>query len=491
MKRLPFVFTFLFCFCFQFVMHAQSPIKFRKVIGNNGYDYGYSCKQTFDKGYVIGGSSSSFGSGNTDMYVVKTDSMGVPWGDKTIGGINIDQGMCIRQTSDSGYVLLGYTNSYGAGGYDMYLVKMDSSFNTQWTKTYGGTDWDFGNCVEQTSDGGYILCGSTYSYGKGDQDYYLIRTNSTGDTLWTKTYGGTKEDIAKSVIQTSDGGFILTGVTKSMGDTLGDFYTIKTFANGDTTWTYKLGGLQADVGNDILESNTGEFIAGGETYSFGAGNADAVLIKLSATGIFQNIFTIGNTGFDNATSITEGADGKIAMVGLTKNWGTVNGDMYFTIIKNDWTFFNSTTFGTITKDQGFSVEATADKCFILCGTTKGFNNGLEDIYLIKTDSMGLSGFTGSESIFITSVQDQNSFLNNSFVLFPNPANNSIHININTSWWQDQAEIIIVDVLGKEVEHFQTALNNFSINTKDLTNGLYYLTLKTKNSISTQKLVIQH
>jgi len=105
--------------------------------------------------------------------------------------------------------------------------------------------------------------------------------------------------------------------------------------------------------------------------------------------------------------------------------------------------------------------------------------------------MGLSGFTGSESIFITSVQDQNSFLNNSFVLFPNPANNSIHININTSWWQDQAEIIIVDVLGKEVEHFQTALNNFSINSKDLANGLYYLTLKTKNSISSQKLVIQH
>ena len=466
-------------------------VKFRKVIGNSGYDYGYSCKQTFDKGYVIGGTTSTFGSGNTDMYIVKTDSMGVPYGQKTIGGINIDQGTCIRQTSDSGYVFLGYTNSYGAGGYDFYLVKMDSSFNIQWTKTYGGTDWDFGNCVAQTTDGGYILCGSTYSYGNGNLDYYLIKTNSLGDTLWTKTYGGSNEDEAKSVVQTSDGGYILTGTTKSLGDTLGDVYTIKTFSNGDTTWTKKFGGLQADKGNDVLESISGGYLVGGETASIGAGSSDALVIRLSLTGSLMNTFTIGNVNADNAASIAELPNGRIGIIGQTKNWGTVNGDMYFTIIRSDFSFFNSTTYGTLKVDNGFSVEGTADFCFILCGTTTGFNNFLEDVYLIKTDTMGLSGFTGSETTFLTSVQDQASFENNKFILFPNPANGNITLNLNSTLTKEQYEIIIIDVIGKEIAHVNSDSNNVSINTTDFPNGVYFLTLKNKDFISTQKLVIKH
>ncbi len=169
--------------CLPFAAQAQTPVKFRKVIGNTGYDDGYSVQQTHDKGYIIGGATSSFGSGSTDMYAVKTDSMGIPRMHQPLGGINIERGYSIKETTDHGYIFLGYTNSYGAGGYDFYLVKMDSALIPQWTKTYGGTDWDFGYSVKQTADGGYILCGSTFSYGKGDQDYYLVRTDAGGDTL--------------------------------------------------------------------------------------------------------------------------------------------------------------------------------------------------------------------------------------------------------------------------------------------------------------------
>ena len=464
-------------------------VKFRKVIGTDGYDYGMSAKQTTDKGYIIGGSTSGAGNGSTDVYAVKTDSLGQTKIRKTFGGINIDKGFCIRQTKDSGYVLVGYTNSFGAGGYDVYLIKTDSLLNELWTKTYGGTDWDFGNCIEQTTDGGFIICGSTYSYGKGNEDYYLIKTNATGDTLWTKTYGGTKEDVANSVIQTSDGGYILTGTTKSMGDTLGDFYTIKTNSLGDTIWTNKFGGSHLDYGNDILESRYGGYIIGGETQSFGAGNSDGIIIKISTSGVAGSTLTIGNTNFDNIESITEATDGKIAMTGITLSYGAGNGDVYFFIIDNNWNFYNSTTFGGSQYDIGCSVEVTNDKAFIICGYTESFNNGLDDIYLIKTDNSGLASV--SEGIFITTeiTEIANSNITS---IYPNPATNFVSINLEN--YKNKTTIEIFDMQGKKM-FIQTIDANtntvLSINTSNLLNGIYIIRIINEAYTTSQKLVIQH
>ena len=477
----------------QSITNAQTHITFRKVLGNNGYDDGYSAKQTKDKGYIVGGSTSSFGNGNNDMFLIKTDSMGIPRNESTYGGINVDIGKCVRQTADNGYIFVGYTNSFGAGGYDVYLVKTDSSLQTQWTKTYGGTNWDFGNCVEQTSDGGYIICGSTYSYGNGDADYYLIKTNSMGDTMWTKTFGDTLEDVANSVIQTTDGGYILTGTTKSMGDTLGDIYTIKTDSFGDTLWTKKFGGPLLDYGNDILQTHTGDYIVGGETQNYGLGNSDGIIVKYSSSGIFMNMYTIGLAAYDNINSIAEDAEGKIAMTGATESYGFGGGkpDMYFFIVHSDFTYFNSTTYGTTSSDNGFSVETTADSSFIICGITNGFTNGLDHIYLIKTDTMGFSGSTGSESVFTTNIQDYAS-IQKDFTMFPNPANNSVYINFKNNMANSVYNISITDVIGKEIKHFaEEAKTLLTINTNDLKDGIYLITLRNKDFSTTEKLIVHH
>lgn len=478
----------------QFTVIAQQ-VKFRKVIGNSGYDEGYSAKQTSDKGYIVAGSTSSFGSGNTDIYIFKTDSLGIPYIHKAIGGINIEKAKCIRQTSDKGYIVLGYTNSYGAGGYDFYMIKVDSALNTQWEKTYGGTDWDFGNCVEQTNDGGYILCGSTYSFGKGNTDYYLIRTNSTGDTLWTKTFGGANEDVANSVIQTSDGGYILTGTTKSMGDTLGDFYTIKTDTLGDTTWTNKFGGPKADYGNDILESIMGGYIVGGETQSFSyvVGVSDGMIVRISPTGVTGPSSSTGYSSpqYDNIESITEDQFGRIAMVGRDVSLGDPggNGDVHLFIEYDNLSFFNATTFGYFGYDNGYSIEATSDHGFIICGKTTSFNNMLDDIYLIKTDSMGLAGFTGSEDNLLIGVTEQHQAGKPFFSLYPNPANNIVNISIPRN--DIHSEVIITDMLGNEVKHFLAESDSFNFSSVDLSEGMYYITVKGKNNNSTQKLIITH
>ena len=243
--------------------YAQPPKKFYCRYGGNGYDEGNDVKQTLDGGYIITGSTSSIGQGNTDMYLLKLDSMGQVTFQKTFGGVSNEIGKSIVQLADSSYVMAGYTSSSGVGGYDVFLVKADKTGNLIWQKTYGGSDWDFANSMDATADGGFIIAGTTYSYGKGNADGFVIKTDANGDTTWTKTFGGLKDDEFKSVIQTSDGKYALTGYTKSFNDSLGDGWIIRIDQTGNSTYTTSVGGLYSDVLNDVVElTNTNLYFVG-------------------------------------------------------------------------------------------------------------------------------------------------------------------------------------------------------------------------------------
>jgi len=137
---------------------------------------------------------------------------------KTYGGGGGDEANSVQQTSDGGYIIVGNTYSYGEGLENIYLIKTNSLGDTVWTRTYGGTDYNYGNSVQQTSDGGYIVAGNTDSYGAGGFDVYLIKTDASGNTTWTKTYGGSSTEWGNSVQQTTDGGYIVTGKTNSYGE---------------------------------------------------------------------------------------------------------------------------------------------------------------------------------------------------------------------------------------------------------------------------------
>ncbi|MGZ4060776.1 MAG: T9SS type A sorting domain-containing protein, partial [Bacteroidia bacterium] len=413
---------------------------------------------------------------------------------QTFGGINIDIGKCIRQTADKGYIITGYTNSFGAGGYDVYLIKLDSFYHTAWTKTYGGTDWDFGNCVEQTSDGDYIVCGETYSFGNGDEDYYIIKTDINGDTLWTKTYGGTNQDVAKSIIQTSDGGYIVTGTSKSLGEPNGDMFTIKMDSMGDSLWSNKYGTPLADYSNDILESMYGGYIIAGEVHS-GAGNSDAAIIKISPAGVFDSILTLPGAQNDNFQSIAESAEGKISMVGKTTTYGDPggNGDIVFYILKSDWTYYGLTTFGGLNMDIGYSVEPTIDNAFIICGTTDSFNNKLDDIYLIKTDSIYDDPTWTSihDSIFLTSVENQSSAELIKFNIYPNPATD--HLTIDLSSFNKETTIEFFDLLGKKClsETIDANTNSsVTLSLTDLDAGIYFIKIADNKTSGTKKIIIE-
>ena len=283
--------VFISVFILGFVASAQPPKKFYCTYGGNGYDVGYDVKQTLDGGYAIVGSTSSFGQGNTDMYLLKLDSMGQKVFQTSFGGVSNEIGKSIVQLADSSYVMAGYTSSSGVGGYDVFLVKADKVGNLLWQKTIGGSDWDFANSLQATLDGGFIIAGTTYSYGKGNADGYIIKTDAMGDTTWTKTYGGLKDDEFKSVVELSDGNFAITGYTKSFNDSLGDVWAIKLNTSGDTLWRKFYGGVKEDFGNQIIEHPSGDFFIAGGTESFGVNKMNGYVLHLDNNGnyIFQRL----------------------------------------------------------------------------------------------------------------------------------------------------------------------------------------------------------
>jgi hypothetical protein len=481
---------FLICL-FSAQCAISQSVKFEKVYGGNGYDYGYSVTQAYDKGYVIAGATTSFGNGTTDAYMLKVDSLGAIKWQRTFGGINLEQAYSIKETADTNYIIAGFTNSFGFGGYDMYLIKTNRGGDTLWTKTYGGTNWDFAYCAEPTSDGGYIMAGGTYSFGKGDEDMYVVKLNANGDTLWTKTYGGTEQDEAKSIIQTSDGGYLLTGFSKSLGETNGDIYTIKTNSMGDTIWTKKFGGVEVDEAYDVLENTVaGEYLVAGRSKSVGAGNFDGVIIRYSTTGTEIYVPTYGGTDDDGIQSIDLSANSRLASAGYTYTYGFGLGTSEFLLyVENPFNGFHSGTFGGNKMEKAYCVSSTKDNGYIMVGNSTSYSN-LEHIYLVKLDSNGVSSANVDNLVTnINSFEDANT----SIYLYPNPASNELNISIEAFPKNKKYTLTINDVLGRE--HISTFIETSSstdhaINTSQLPSGVYLVKIQGDAINTCQRVVIQ-
>jgi hypothetical protein len=363
--------------------HAPD-ILWTKTYGGDSYETGYSVQQTSDGGYIIVGSTWSFDAGFADVYLIKTDANGDTVWTKVYGGTNDDVGRSVQQTSDEGFIIVGGTRSFGAGYSDIYLIRTDTNGDAIWTKTFGGTDWDYGRSVQQTSDGGFIVVGETGSFGEGGSDVYLIRTDTNGDAVWTKTYGGTADDYGYSVQQISDGGFIVAGELGSFGEGGTDVYLVKTDANGDTVWTKTYGGTTSDYGYSVQQTSDKGYIIAGETWSFGQGGADIYLIKTDANGDTIWTKTYGGANNDYGYSVQQTSGGGYIIAGETWSFGEGGADVYLIKANKNGNTIWTKTYGGTASDLGYSVKQTFNGGYIIAGKTSSFGAGLTDVYLIKT-----------------------------------------------------------------------------------------------------------
>ncbi len=427
---------------------AQGPDTiWTKTYGGAVDDYGASVQVTADSGYIIVGNTNSFGAGNVDVYLLKTDTNGDTLWAKTYGRANEDVGNSVLITTDGGYLVAGYTRLIGASRTDVYLIKTDADGDTLWTKTYGGTWSDQGWSVQKTSDGGYIIAGVTEIELMGDA--YLIKTDANGDIMWTMTYGSTLTDWANAVQVTSDSGYILAGFTGYIPNY--DVYLVKTDKLGNLLWSKTYGGPHDDVAWAVQQIDDTGYVVAGWTESFGAGERDVYLLKLNTGGDTIWAKTYGGVHEDAGMSIQKTSDGGYIITGSTNSSGAGEADIYLLKVDAGGNTVWSTTFGGIESERGFSVQEAHDHGYIIAGFTCTFGTGGPDVYLVKTEpDVGILEFQRPESrTRIPSVH-----------VFPNPFRNQTDISHQITDHSDH-KLQIYDITGRLVKDFSRQLSVIS------------------------------
>ena len=344
------------------VAFAQ-PITFQKLIGGPGNEYLKGALQTLDSGYVLAGTTSSFGAGSEDFYLVKLDKEGDLLWAKTYGGSDGDFDPSFTATRDGGYAFFGSTYSFGAG-HQAYLVRLDKDGNVMWSKTFGVPGTSYSGPIEPTNDGGFLV-GTTNSLYSAS----IIRLDSLGNVLWTKT--SSNSQWIKSVKQTKDGGFIAIGESVHGVSPIPDVYVLKFTGSGILSWQKK---IELSLGYAVKETNDGGYVLG----------VNGGLIKLDSLGE-----VLWRKGYHLlAQTVTETNKGGYLVTGETKDFGASDA----IILETDSTgaLIWSKTYGTSGQDQGFVAFQTSDGGYFMAGINYSAF-GPSKLYVVKADSAMQSG----------------------------------------------------------------------------------------------------
>ena len=427
-------------------LNESGALEWKKTFGGDNSDWPYAIRQTVDGGYIIAGETYSNNEdvsgnhGDKDAWIVKLKSDGnIEW-QKTYGGTALEEAVDIQQTIDGGYIFAGIASSSNGdvtgvyGDWDFWVVKLNQSGIIEWQKTFGGTYRDNANAIQQTSDGGYIVAGETLSYdgdvafNNGNVDGWIIKLSSDGAIEWQKSLGGNALDTSTDVHQTSEGGFIVAGLTGSLnsGDVtenhgIFDFWVVKLNNSGQIEWQKALGGSEPDRCRNIVPTNDGMYVAFGQTESTDGdvanndGGADFWIVKLGATGdiIWQK--TLGGTKAESGRSIQQTTDNGYILTGYT--WST-DGD--------------------------------------LTGST---NHGQNDFWVVKL---------APETVGVTETPNP---LVGQLEVFPNPAQQSFTLKTGSD--ASELRVVMTDVLGRRLLE-KNIPNGGSIHMGSLPDGVYWV-----------------
>lgn len=464
------------------VIIAQAPQKFYSRFGGYGHDIGYGIIQTLNGQYAVTGSTSSFGNGNTDVYLALVDSMGWPRWEKSFGGFNNDIGKSIIQLKDSGFVIAGYTNSFGSGGYDMYAIRTDKNGTLIWQKTFGGLDWDFGYCVKEVKNGdSLIFCGSTYSYGYGKSDGFIVKTDINGILQWQKAYGGPEDDEFKSMTLTYNNLYAFAGTNKSLGDIKGDAWIMKTNLSGDSVLSirYDKNSRKQNI-NDIEENpNSHNFFICGGYDQYGKDSTSAAFVILTETGTFvaEDFFSYRKIIDEQYMGLTNKQNGEY--IYIKKNGYHSSGNRKLEPMVSHYTnniYLNTTSYGSTEDDELFDICKTKRKGFCMIGYTKGFNANLTDIFLVVIDSNSIVGSTSAVGI-----NDINQPVITSCKVYPSITHDYVTIE-NTQNPLEKLHVTLYDLTGKIYQSYNF-IGSVQADLSQLSEGTYILHISDNQKLS--------
>lgn len=472
---------------FYSTLYAQPDTLWTKTYGSTGWDYGWCVQQTSDNGYIITGMTDPLIS-DYDIHLIKTDEDGDTLWTRTYDKSTWDEGWVVRQTADNGYAIVGQTGLYGTSSRDLYIIKTDEYGDTLWTRTYGGTGWDEGRAMQQTSDGGYIIAGQSDSYGTGSYDFdvYVIKTDENGDSLWMRIYGLEGWDEGRGVCQTPDGGFVIAGWTMSFGPAA--VWLLKTDANGDTLWTRTYGGEDWSDGRSVQLTTDGGYIIAG-THASSASGADVFLIKTDVNGdtLWTGIY--GGSSDEYGNYVQQTNDGGFIVAGYVLSPGPTGFDFYIVRTDASGNELWSLTYGGQESDFGYWVEQTLDNGYIVVGQTGSFGAGNDDAWLLKIapepgieeteDDVSTAGFALSQN-------------------FPNPFKTETAISYQLS----RPNAVTITIYNVSGQHIKTLVNEHrnagsytvhwdgrSQDNREVSNGVYFCRLKAGEYTSVHKIVL--
>ncbi|MFC2150158.1 T9SS type A sorting domain-containing protein [Calditrichota bacterium] len=469
---------------------SQPEILWHKFYGGNGTDVCYSLIRTLDGGYAMGGSYQSFRTGY-DYLILKTDRDGdLEWSGR-FGSDENKHDICrsVLQDNHGNYLIAGYTSSYGPGTEAVWAIKLDSSGQEIWSEVYGGDGWDVCRSVITVADGGYLLGGYTDSFGAGSTDFYLIRIDSDGEVIWSETFGSRGTEQCRSVIQTDDGGFLAAGITTYLGEGGEEIYAVKIDSAGEVEWSNTYGTEEDNPCYDVVQTSDGGYAFAGGLGTFGfEGTGDFYLVKTDGDGEVLWTETYGGRGEDLCFAIEEVEEGGLVMTGRTNSFDRRTGDDFY-LVRTDaegdvlWETF----YGGSSSDNCYSITVDVSG-YTLSGNTRSFGDDQRrgrNFWLLKT------GLDSANAVWEVDPSLPSSA--DMILAYPNPFNSSTTISYSLPS-PGSVSLTIFDTQGRELQHiaggFKSA-GSYSVvwNAAGLPSGVYYGKLETGEKVQTIPMVL--
>ncbi|MBD3635935.1 MAG: T9SS type A sorting domain-containing protein [Crocinitomicaceae bacterium] len=481
----------LLFFC---IVYGQN-INFLTTYGNSGYDIAKDIKQDLDTGYICTGGSSSFYPDNGEAYLLKVDSLGNFKWSYNYGGSGSEWGESVVVTNDSAYALCGFTNSFGNGGFDFYLIKTLNDGTPEFEKTYGGTDWDKAFDLIQMPDSGYVLVGETYSYGQGNGDIYMIRTDKLGDTLWTRTYGGTENDYAKAVILDGDS-LVVVGGTESFGAGMSDGIILKYHIDGSLGWVQYVGKERNDFFTSIVKNPGNEYFIGGSRHYYYDQTgflADFWIYNITDDGntlLADTSLTGGSHEVEIAHDITVDMVDNIFYGGETKSFGYSLNDnkpdaFLGKLLNNYYQSAYVNNFGHAGEDVLYAIDFCYDLGIVGCGKLKYGSSGGMNMFIVRVDKFnsggGISVLNELDSSIIT-LSYEEMIHAEELLIYPTV----VESNLNFSGFPPNANVMVTSMNGQIV--IPNEKLKMVMDLSELAPGLYIVTIIADDQRYSHKII---